>query len=238
MATRGTVSRQAAKDKDIRPIRWRKYQYLFLIVCEDEKTEPYYFKQFIKLIPEETVFLKTIGTGRSSKGVVEQSVIEREKLLVEANKNVDEVWVVFDKDDAEKSPGNILRFNEAFKLAQDENINVAYSNEVFELWILLHFVAVDADKSVPRAQIYTWIETAIKQIPGRTEFVYEHGNVNVIDVLVNSGDEQTAIERATNLLEEHKKKDNQPIDANPSSTVHLLVRRLRELIWWHSYVPA
>ena len=167
MARRGTVSKQVAKDRDTRPIRWRRYPYLFLIVCEDEKTEPYYFGQFIKLFPEETVFLRTVGTGRSSKGVVEQSVIERAKLLVEANKDVDEVWAVFDKDDAEKSVGNKLRFNEAFKLAQDEKIKVAYSNEVFELWILLHFVNVSSENPIPRTEIYTRIETAIKAIIGK-----------------------------------------------------------------------
>lgn len=54
MARRCTVSKQAAKEEDTRPIRWRRYPYLFLIVCEDEKTEPYYFGKFIKLFPEET----------------------------------------------------------------------------------------------------------------------------------------------------------------------------------------
>lgn len=237
MARRGTVSKQALKDRDTRPIRWRRYPYLFLIVCEDEKTEPYYFGQFIKLFPEETVFLRTVGTGRSSKGVVEQSVIERAKLLVEANKDVDEVWAVFDKDDAEKSAGNTLRFSEAFKLAQDEKIKVAYSNEVFELWILLHFANVSSENPIPRTEIYTRIETVIKAIPAHNAFVYEHGNVEVVDVLVKSGNEQNAIECATKLFEEHKAKGHQPIEANPSTTIHILVKRLRELIEWYSYVP-
>lgn len=235
MARRGAVGKQTAKDKDTRPVRWRRYPYLFLIVCEDEKTEPYYFGKFITQFPEETVFLRTVGSGRSSKGVVEQSVVERNKLYSEANKDVDEVWAVFDKDDAEKSVGNTMRFNEAFTLAQDEKIKVAYSNEAFELWILLHFIDVDAETLIPRADIYTSIEREIKQIPAHTEFVYEHGNVNVIDVLIKSGNEQKAIKRATKLIEDHTKKENQPIDANPSTTVHILVERLRELIDWHSY---
>lgn len=134
MARRGTVSKAKVKDKDKRPIRWRRYPHLFLIVCEDGNTEPYYFRTFEKHIPEETIFLRAVGTGRSSKGVVEQAIIEKEKLAIEANKNVDEVWVVFDKDDAEKVPANKLRFTDAFKIAQEEKMRVAYSNEVFELW--------------------------------------------------------------------------------------------------------
>jgi len=39
MARRGTIGKQVIKEKDERPVRLRKYPYLFLIVCEDEKTE-------------------------------------------------------------------------------------------------------------------------------------------------------------------------------------------------------
>ncbi|GAB1414639.1 hypothetical protein MASR2M117_00450 [Paludibacter sp.] len=237
MARRGTIGKQVIKEKDERPVRLRKYPYLFLIVCEDEKTGPYYFKKFIELFPEETVFLRTVGTGKSSKGVVEQSIIEKNNLYVEANKDVDEVWTVFDKDDAEISPGNTLRFSEAFQLAQEERIKVAYSNEVFELWVLLHFVSVDAETPITRYEIYTLIEETINKIPAFTEFVYEHGNVTVIDILLSNGNEQKAIKRAIKLLEKYREKENLPIDANPSTTVLILVERLRELIDWYSYTP-
>lgn len=238
MARKGTVRRQLAKkDEDIRPIRWRRYPYLFLIVCEDQKTEPYYFAQFIKQFPRETVFLRTVGTGRSSIGVVEQSVIEREKLLQEANKQVDEVWAVFDKDDAQKSVGNTMRFNNAFKLVSEEKINIAYSNEVFELWILLHFTDVDPEPLIPRGEIYSRLQTAINGIPAFKQFVYDHGNVNIIHILNKRGNEKKANDRAAKLLAEHRKNGTSPINANPSTTVHRLVKRLRELITWYSYQP-
>ncbi len=237
MAKRGTITKKALKEKDIRPIRWRKYPYLFLIVCEDQKTEPYYFETFIDKFPEETVFLRTVGTGRSSKGVVEQAVKERDRLFFEANKDVDEVWAVFDKDDAEKSPGNIARFSEAFKIAYNEEISVAYSNEVFELWLLLHFIELKSDNLIPRSDIYASLEATIRTLPSYSNFVYEHGKIDVIDVINENGDIQKAIERAVKLLDEHTARGNQPIDANPSTTVHILVRRLRELIDWYSYLP-
>lgn len=235
MARRGTLNKAELKEREKRPIRLRKYPHLFLIVCEDGNTEPYYFRTFEKHIPEETIFLRAVGTGRSSKGVVEQALVEREKLAEEANKNVDEVWVVFDKDDAEKVPANTLRFTEAFKIAQEEKMRVAYSNEVFELWLLLHFSDVSSANPIPRADIYSSLQTVIKSFETHKLFVYEHGKTELIDALIELGNEAKAIERAEKFLSEQK--GIQPIDANPSTTVHILVKRLRELIEWYSYSP-
>ena len=235
MAKRGILNKTELKEREKRPIRWRKYPHLFLIVCEDGKTEPYYFKTFEKHIPEETIFLRAVGTGNSSKGVVEQAIIEREKLANEAHKSVDEVWVVFDKDDAEKVPANAVRFTDAFKIAQDERMRVAYSNEVFELWLLLHFIEISSQKPIPRADIYSSLETVIKSFANYELFVYEHGKTGIIDALIELGSEAKAIERAEKLFAEQKGKP--PIDANPSTTAHILVKRLRELIAWYSYTP-
>ena len=233
MAKRGIVGKKSTKDRDKRPSRWRKYPHLFLIVCEDEKTEPYYFEQFIDLFPKETVFLRAIGTGRSSLGVVEQSNIEREKLVSESNKNVDEVWVVFDKDDAEKSPGNSQRFKQAFKRAEELDHSVAYSNEVFELWLLLHLIGVDMYRPIPRNEIYDLLNKSGKKF--FSEFEYEHGSTEIIDLILKYGNEKKAIERATAILT--KQEGIHPIDANPSTTVHILIKRLRDLIDYYSYTP-
>jgi len=211
-----------------------KYPHLLLIVCEDGNTEPYYFRTFKEHIREETIFLKAVGTGRSSKGVVEQAIIEREKMSEEANKNVDEVWAVFDKDDAEKVPANARRFTEAFEIAEKEKIKVAYSNEVFELWLWLHFSDVSSAKPIPRADIYSSLETAIRYHETHKLFVYKHGKTEVIDALIELGNEAKAIERAENLCLRAKENGREPIDANPSTKVYILVKRLRELIDWYS----
>ena len=235
MAKRGIISKKSLKDKDIRPVRWRKYPHLFLIVCEDKKTEPYYFERFIKEFPEETVFLRAVGTGMSSLGVVEQSLIEKNKLAEESNKSVDEVWTVFDKDDAEKSVGNAERFKSAFKKAQELKHRVAYSNEVFELWLLLHLANVPVEKPIPRLEIYNSINAKVKENPKYKDFEYEHGNTNIVDIVTEIGNEEKATERAQELLKSHN--GTPPIDANPSTTVHILIRRLRELITYYSYTP-
>ena len=52
MAKKGKLKKFQAVEKEERPIRFRRYQYLFLIVCEDENTEPTYFENFKIKIPE------------------------------------------------------------------------------------------------------------------------------------------------------------------------------------------
>ncbi|WP_153800454.1 RloB family protein [Foetidibacter luteolus] len=235
MAKRGIVKKSEARETDKRPTRWRRYEHFFLIVCEDGNVEPYYFDTFKNYFPEETFFLKTVGTGRSTKGVVEQSLTEKEALSSESNKNVDEVWAVFDKDDADKVAATIANFNEAFEIARLGGVRIAYSNEVFELWLLLHYQNVNHAKPIPRQEVYQLLEAQIKKHPAYTEYVYEHGKTSVIDALLKTGNEQKAIERAENLLTAHN--GTAPIYANPSTTVHILVRRLRELIEYYNYAP-
>jgi len=238
MSRRGTISNIESNDREMRPIRLRKYPHLFLIVCEDGKTEPYYFNLLKKDIPDETIFLKAVGTGRNSVGVVKQAIIEKDRLSQEAKKEIDEVWAVFDKDDADKTKGNTERFHDAFRIAQENSIKVAYSNEVFELWALLHFVEVDYPGALPRADIYQNLERAIRMIESYDDFCYEHGKTVVIDILNNVGDESSAINRAEILLANHnKEKKTHPIDANPSTTVHLLIKQLRMLIEFYSPLP-
>jgi hypothetical protein len=242
MASRGKVIQSATRDTEDRKTRWRRYPHLFLIVCEDESTEPYYFSkfkdEFEKIYPRETVFLRPVGTGRNSKGVVEQAVIMRKKLLYESNKKVDEVWAVFDKDDLDQSAGNKKRFEDAFEIAQNENISIAYSNEAFELWLLLHFVDVDVNTPIFRYEIYSKLEEVINK--GRsdgTKFIYNHGETQIIDLVVKSGNESKATLRAESLDNTFFQKGIKPIDANPNTKFFLLVRRLRELLEWYSYKP-
>jgi hypothetical protein len=234
MARKGKL-KSASRDTEERPVRINKYGYLFLIVCEDEKTERVYFEGFKDKIPEETIYLKAVGTGLDSKGVVERAINERDLLSREAKKDVDAVWVVFDKDDADKSPGRKARYTEAFALAQASNLRTAHSNEVFEVWLLLHLVELDPKKPLPRKEIYDLIQENIRANKQYTSFDYVHGHTEILDILKKIGDENKAIERATLLLEAQKGKD--PIDANPSTKVHLLVKELHEWIAYFSYVP-
>ena len=238
MAKRGKVKKKALQNEDERPLRWRRYSHFILIVCEDQKTEPYYFKQFKKLFTEDSVYLKEIGTGKKPKGIVDQTIIERKNLSVTIKKEVEDVWVVFDKDDEGNNATTLTSFNEAWALAEKENIRIAFSNEVFELWLLLHFTDINSVAPISRADIYRSLGKVIASFDSHKSFIYDHKKSDpeaVIDAVTVLGSEAKAIERAAKLISEQQGK--QPIVANPSATVHILVSRLRDLIAYYSYSP-
>ena len=59
----------------------------------------------------------------------------------EQGKRYNQVWCVFDMDSFK------AHFSNAISSAKAKEFKVAYSNEAFELWYLLHFSFHDADLS-------------------------------------------------------------------------------------------
>ncbi len=118
----------------------------FLIICEGENTEPEYFKS----IPVGNAIVESYGLGQSKTALV-KSVLEVLKKDKEAREK--EVWVVFDMDIKEDQHSQQKEdYNRAIALAQSNNIQVAYSNDSFELWFLLHYQYLDS--KLKRHQYY------------------------------------------------------------------------------------
>ena len=243
MARKGKL-KEKTKDVLERPKSIRHYRELIMIVCEDEGKEPYYFnkfkEEFERILPYDTVMLVPIGSGRNSLGVVRQAVEEKQSSFENHRKVVDEVWAVFDKDDLDKQPKTRENFKKAFEEAAVNGIKIAYSNECFELWLLLHLTEIDSETAIPRHSkpeegiigLYERLENLINK--GRTpetQFKYNHGDKDIVDVILASGNEDQAINRARSLDE--KQKDKDPIEANPNTKVYLLVSHLRELLAWY-----
>lgn len=243
MAQRGKIEKILEPvEEEVRPIRSRKYVYFMLIVCEDENTEPTYFKQFEELFnglyPEDTVYVKRVGTGRNSLGVVQSAIAERKAIYEDNNhREIDETWVVFDKDDLDKTPGNRRNFETAFNLAEEKRVKIAYSNECFELWLLLHFVDVDPSHPIPRQELYKMLGKAVNgALPeGEEPFCYDHGDSSVVAYVSKYGDESEAMRRANALQDYHKLQGNTPIESNPVTFVDKLVKSLREWYRYYSY---
>lgn len=107
----------------------RNIRLSFLIVCEGEKTEPNYFKKFRARgwVPDVR------GLGENTVGLVKTAL----EFMTQGS--YDQVWCVFDRDEFPAE-----NFNAALELAARHGINVAYSNESFELWYVLHFDYCDA----------------------------------------------------------------------------------------------
>jgi hypothetical protein len=107
-----------------RPAPTKLERPTILIVCEGENTEVSYFSQFrltsARLVP--------LGEGYNTITLVNRAVELSKK------GKFDQVWCVFDKDDFSAQD-----FNGAITMAEGHGFRVAYSNQAFEYWILLHF---------------------------------------------------------------------------------------------------
>lgn len=153
-----------------RLVETRSLRKRFLIVCEGEKTEPNYFRGF--RVPGRTVDIRGVGYNTDS--------LVREAIRIMKQDEYDQVWCVFDRD---SFPAK--NFNAAFELARSNNIQIAYSNEAFELWYLLHY---DYHQSaIPRTDY-------IKILSNKLGRRYEKNSETIFDDLENKV--QTAIRNA------------------------------------------
>lgn len=108
---------------------FRSERPTILIVCEGENTEPSYFKQF-KLT---SATIKPVGEGYNTFSLVERTI------QLSGEKKYEQVWCVFDADPKPDNPNQASNFNNAIQLATNKNLNIAYSNQAFEYWLILHF---------------------------------------------------------------------------------------------------
>lgn len=109
-----------------------------LISCEGEKTEPFYFEE-MKRAWRLAIEIELVTAQGDPLSVVESA-------LKYIGGGYDEIWAVFDKDDFQDE-----RIKKAFQQAKQSDIRIAYSNESFELWYLLHFCY--ANTAIPRAEL-------------------------------------------------------------------------------------
>ncbi len=178
----------------------------FLIVCEGEKTEPNYFKCFpVSTRPK----IEIVGAGCETIAVV------KEALKLKKDKNFDNIWCVFDRDPSRDKTAQ--RFNSALQLAEKENIKVAYSNECFELWYLLHFHFYNTP--IPRKD-YGEMLTKL-MLSG-----YAKNSDHMYTLLEDK--QPQAIKHARKLLASYD--PHNPESDNPATTVHLLVEELNQYI--------
>lgn len=167
----------------------------FLIVCEGKRTEPNYFRVF--RVPG-----RVTGLGEGALDLVKRAIVLAQE------DDYDQVWCVFDRDNI---PVN--DFNAAIDLARGNGLHVAYSNEAFELWYLLHFHYYNTAVS---RQDY------IAKLGALMGHAYVKNSLIMFIELASRQPE--AIRNAHRLLTQYDPPN--PAQDNPSTTVHLLVEQL------------
>lgn len=190
-----------------------------LIVCEGENTEPSYFNQF--RLSSATV--KSIGEGYNTISLVNRAI------QIAKQSAYDQVWCVFDKDDFPD-----VDFNNAISLAAANNFGVAYSNQAFEYWIILHLEdhqgggmqREDYDDKINKLLTPFRLSYDGKRSKTITDAIFD---------LLDGTDESTqkerkllAIQRAKRNLIQHV--PNNPAKAESTTTVFKLVEELLKYV--------
>ena len=203
-----TKSRQKYKNNKSRSgyakrkVNIREVRKRFLIVCEGTETEPNYFRSFP--VPKEVIDIK--GIGKSPKKIIEEAD------SINQNGDYDRVWCVFDRDSWTPE-----EFNLAIQTGKKKGFQMAYSNEAFELWYLLHFQFVNT--GISRKQYGKKLDSVMGES-------YQKNSDNMYEKLQYK--QSTAIKNAENLLKQYDPPN--PVKDNPSTTVHLLVQELNKYI--------
>lgn len=180
-----------------------------LIVCEDEKSSRYYFESF-PVDPARAEVI-AVGTGMNTDSLVEHALALAAR-AARSDSPYGDVWCVFDRDSFPDA-----NYSRAFELARANRLHVAWSNEAFELWYLLHFNYHDT--GIPRSRY------AEKLAP---HFRYDKADRKVYDRLKER--QPTALKNA-HRLERHWAElgESRPEANNPSTRVHRLVEFLNDL---------
>lgn len=187
-----------------------------LIALEDTKSSRFYIKDLLKdkNIISHIVFAKHIGTDP-------KSVLKAIKQFEKENPDIkyDKAWLVIDRDSFSKE-----NFKGTLETARQKEICVAYSNECYELWLLLHFKNIASHKT--REEIKKELNEEFKKY---FNLKYEKSEKHVYGMLIDRQEE--AIQRAKKLTENIIKIDGKldPYNNNPSTKIHLLVECLNNL---------
>jgi hypothetical protein len=185
-----------------RKVETRKLKERFLIVCEGEKTEPNYFESF--RVPKNVTDVRGVGENPSKLVRSAQDLNDRG--------DYDQVWCVFDRDS-----WPLEDFNNAISSATAQGFKVAYSNEAFELWYILHFEYLNA--GIPRKDY-------ISKLSGLFGQKYKKNSETIYDELFEK--QPIAIRNAKKLLGQYD--NHKAAHDNPATTVHLLVEELNKFI--------
>jgi hypothetical protein len=182
-----------------RAVGYKKLRTSFLIFTEGE-TEVIYFSKLRNLL---RVGIKVQGLADNTLSLVQKAITFKAR-----HPEYDQTWVVFDRD---VFPA--VDFNEAIRLAISKEISVAYSNECFELWLLLHLQYVDT--GLDRALLAKKLQTSLKSGYDKT------AEKSIEELLPRYS---SAIENAKRLLSNYVPR--RPESDNPSTTVHFLVEEI------------
>ena len=211
-----------------RRVAARPQRRYYLVVTEDEKSSVFYLEALsARLSPgviQTAPCLDVRGTGFNTKslvnavpGIKDRATLELRRKTGSAVISFDEIWVLFDKDSFPAPT-----FDNAIRSATAHKYNVAWSNECFELWYLLHFK--DVSSPLDRKRIYK----ELSRLFGVSHYEGLKGDAGkrIHETMAGSPAVRVAITRAKRLEAEAAASGQPCSRRNPCTLVHKLVEPL------------
>lgn len=206
-----------------------------IIACEDKDSSPTYFRQIVQALIDERKITQdsfVIATHQHTHcmGVLDDLMTHQRD--GKTFKDFDHKWIVIDRDQAlQVGQGHSVQdFVQALAAANRNKVEVAYANDSFELWYLMHFEAVTC--AYTRQEI---IDRVINYLKRLNPICYERLDKKTIKsqtmtqlIFSDLNPRQNeAIRRAVRLEQNNEGQD--PSVTNPATRIHRLVCLLRTL---------
>ena len=193
--------------------RGTKNDKIVHIFCEGERTEPLYFEGMKLDLRKSNINIH--GMGMQTQALVDHAKKEA--------RNDDEVWIIMDEDGKHD-------FNNAIDSAKAANFEIAYSNECFEIWFLLHFQYSTSPQG--RNVYYRELLTRLKELdPGIKITSYKKNGKSISNIYNLLKDKQSTAIKNSKMLEKFWNEQGELLPSNmkPRTMVHHLVLRLLSL---------
>ena len=203
----------------------REQRLLFILACEGEKTERYYFESWFARL-RESQQLSARSCVIAPHGHTNPTGVLTDLLTYQDNgmsfKDFEQRWIVIDRD-AERPGGGghtLEDFNAALQQATTckPTVSIAWSNPCFEIWYLLHFRFQNSgtDRDLIKAQLS-------KELG----FPYEKNAPHLYDL--TNGKLEDALRNAKRLHHNFLSQKATADQANPCTTVYQLVEELKSI---------
>ena len=188
----------------------------YYIISDTEETEKNYFEGLRDSIPQDLrghIKIEVDG-GVKTKDLLEVCLGKFNELPQYA-----ELWIVLDRDE-------VPRFDDLVFGAKRLEVNVAWSNPCFEIWMDAYFENM---RNFSNAAACTRAFGArYKKVTGHE---YNKHDKDIYKQLNKHGNEEAALSRAAKKLIEHKRNGkNNPTEMCPGTTVHELVGEIKSKV--------
>ena len=183
-----------------------------LVVCEDAKAEPGYFRGLIDHYRLSTANVVVLGSGSDPRFLVKRAKMLR---VAESRRGdrYDAVYCVFDRDEH-------AHFHTASQEAQASGLHLARSWPCFEFWLILHFEYHRRPYS--RSGNRTAAQNCVRELTQHLSS-YTKGMAGVF------ADLQDRLETAKTNAARARSDASETRRDDPSTEVHLLVTYLQSL---------